>query len=72
MKKTIIIDRIESNKAVCLCGDKKVLIPLSDFLFQVKEGDVLIKNNNIFVKDEMLTQKLREDNIKLQNSVFDD
>ncbi|WP_040330920.1 DUF3006 domain-containing protein [Clostridium ihumii] len=57
-----IIDRFEENFAVCedengiMKNIEKLLLPKD-----VKEGDVILKDNNIFYIDYEETKKLREE-----------
>lgn len=67
----LIIDRIENGFAVCEKQDKSfvdldVNLIKSDF----KQGDVLIEQNGVWIKDENLTKQRKEFAINLQKKLF--
>ena len=69
----LIIDRIEGNFAVCETEDMSIVnIPISDFSFEVQEGNVLIFENGIYAIDEEYESARRAKLFALQNSIFDE
>lgn len=65
------IDRIEEMIAVCETdAGKQITFPISDFLPYAKEGNWYTKTGNKFVYDEMITQKKRDENAALLDSLL--
>ncbi len=69
----LIVDRIESDFAVCEAEDMSVInIPLSEFSFEVYEGCALIFDNGKYSVDEEYESDRRAKLFALQNSIFDE
>ena len=69
--KMLIVDRIEENIAVCENekGDMQS-ISLSQLPAGVKEGDCLVRKEDGYLIDRQLTQRLRQEILDLQNSLW--
>ena len=69
--KKLTVDRIEGNFAVCECEDlSHIDIPLSDLSFGVKEGNILIVDDDgNFSLDLSEEEKMRQKIIALQNKL---
>lgn len=68
----IIIDRIENEFAVCEFDERIIKnIPLSKLPKDIKEGDILKFENNIYTKDLDLIKKRKEKIEKLINKLWD-
>ena len=69
--KKLTVDRIEGSFAVCECEDlSHINISLSDLPFEVKEGNVLILDDNgNFSLDLNEEETMRQKVIALQNKL---
>lgn len=65
------VDRIENQFAVLEFGDDFIQIELKELPPGVKEGDVLMRDENgkLFI-DEKATQQIKNELFELQNSLF--
>lgn len=73
--KTYIIDRFEGGFAVCEVSESPNIemeyISLDKLYNGAKEGDIIILENGEYRLDKSATEKARNKNIALQNSLFD-
>ena len=69
---TYAVDRIESNTVICEClqTGKSIAIDKKHLPFNVKEGDILLKNDEGFVLDKAQTQQRRERLTTRMNKLF--
>ncbi len=67
------VDRIENGFAVCEDRDTKKIenIPVTEFDFSVKVGDILRFDGEKYVVDKDETRKIKKELFDLQNSLFD-
>lgn len=73
MKQYYVVDRIENNYAVCERDDQSFIsISIYDLYPTVKTGDWILFENGKYVFDEAKTEEKRNQNILLQNSLFED
>ena len=67
------VDRIEGDFAVVECNGEFVEIALSQLPQEVKEGCILIKDDNgAYYIDKDETGKIKQALFELQNSLFDE
>ena len=71
--KTYSVDRIENGFAMCEDRDTKKIenIPVTEFDFSVKVGDILRFDGEKYVVDKDETGKIKKELFDLQNSLFD-
>lgn len=67
----LIIDRIEDGIAVIEDENTRFEIPAEMLGENVREGDVVIPKNGLYIKDENATAKRRDEIIKLQNDLWE-
>ena len=67
----LIIDRIEDGIAVIEDDDARFEVPAEMLGENVREGDVVIPENGLYIKDENATAKRRDEIIKLQNDLWE-
>lgn len=67
----LIIDRIEDGIAVIEDGDSHFEIPAEMLGENVREGDVVIPENGLYIKDENASNPRRDEIIKLQNDLWE-
>lgn len=67
----IILERLLPDSAVIWEDGGEISVPLSSVRGSA-EGDVLIRQDGIFVTDNAATEKRRKDIIKLQDSLWDE
>ena len=68
-----IVDRIEENFAVCEDDNKNMInIELCKLPKNIKEGDVIMKDDNSFYIDYEATKKAKEEIEKLVESLWDE
>lgn len=69
----IIVDRIESEYAVCELEDGSMKdIALSELPSETKEGSVLIFTDGEYINDSETLEELKTEILALQNSIFDE
>lgn len=66
----IIVDRIEGGFAVVYNENKREDIPLEKLPQTVREGDVLVFCEGGYRIDEQAVQKLKEENMALEDELF--
>ena len=67
----LIIERIEEKIAVIEDGNTYIRIPAEMLGENVKEGDVVISQNGLYIKDENASAARRDEIIKLQNDLWE-
>lgn len=67
----LIIDRISEGIAVIEDGDIHFDVPAAALAPNVKEGDVVISENGVYIKDETATEKRRRKIIEMQNELWE-
>lgn len=67
----LIIDRISDGIAVIEDGESRFEVPIKMLSAGVSEGDVVVLQNEIYVKDENGTEERRKKNTELQNELWD-
>ena len=67
----LIIDRIEDGIAVIEDDDTRFEVPAEMLGEGVKEGDVVVSENGLYIKDENATAGRRDEIIKLQNDLWE-
>ena len=67
----LIIDRIEDGIAVIEDDDTRFEVPAEMLGEGVKEGDVVVSENGLYIKDENATAGRRDEIIKLQNGLWE-
>lgn len=67
----LIIDRIEDGFAVIEDEDKHFEVAVSEIAKDVREGDTVILENGVYIKDIASTEKLRSEILKLQNDLWE-
>ena len=72
-KEIFIVDRVEGKFAVC--EDEKmhmIDVNLEHINGNVREGCIIIKNNNMYYVDEILTKKRKEEIENLMKGLWDE
>ena len=67
----LIIDRIEEGTAVIEDGNSRFEVPAEMLGRNVKEGDVVVSENGLYIKDENASAARRDEIIKLQNDLWE-
>lgn len=67
----LIIDRITENIAVVEDGDKLFEVPRKMLANDVKEGDVVVLKDGLYIKDEESANERRKKIIELQNNLWE-
>ncbi|MCM1330013.1 MAG: DUF3006 domain-containing protein [Ruminococcus sp.] len=67
----LIIDRITENTAIVEDGDRRFEVPKKTLAKGVKEGDVVVPQNEMYIKDENATNERRKKIIELQNNLWE-
>lgn len=67
----LIIDRIEDGIAVIEDGNSRLEIPAEMLGENIREGDVVIPENGLYIKDENASAARRDEIIKLQNDLWE-
>lgn len=67
----LIVDRIEDGIAVIENEDKHFEVPASKLGADVREGDAVICEKGMYIKDTAASEKLRSEIIKLQNELWE-
>ena len=67
----LIIDRIEDGIAVIEDDDTRFEVPAEMLGEGVKEGDVVVSENGLYIKDENATAGRRDEIITLQNDLWE-
>ncbi len=67
----LIIDRFEGDYAIVEDGDKHIKIERNNLPLDAKESDVLILIDGKYIIDIKQTKKIKEEIIKLQNSLWE-
>ena len=66
----IILEKFEDDIAILEIDGEIKKISRKKFSDDVKEGDVLIQKDGIFMSDKENTEKRRKEILKLQNSLW--
>lgn len=66
----IILEKFEDDIAVLEIDGEIKKISRKKFSDDVKEGDVLIQKDGVFMSDKENTEKRRKEILKLQNSLW--
>lgn len=67
----LIVDRISDGIAVIEDGEKRFEVPRENLAGDVKEGDVVVLQNGIYVKDGNGTEERRKKIIQMQNDLWE-
>lgn len=67
----LIVDRIEENTAVIEDGDVRFEVPREALGSDVKEGDVVVLQNEKYIRDENGTEERRKKIIEMQNNLWE-
>lgn len=67
----LIVDRISEGIAVIEDDEKRFEIPAEKLAENIREGDVVVLQNDIYVKDENSTDERRKKIIELQNNLWE-
>ncbi len=67
----LIIDRISEGIAVIEDGENYFEVPRKMLAENIREGDVVVLQNGIYVKDENGTEERRKKIIELQNNLWE-
>lgn len=67
----LIIDRISGGIAVIEDGESRFEVPAEELAKNVKEGDVIVLKDGLYVKDEAATNERRKKIIEMQNSLWE-
>ena len=67
----LIIDRIEDGIAVIEDGNSRFEIPAEMLGENIREGDVVIPENGLYIKDENASNQRRDEIIKLQDDLWE-
>lgn len=67
----LIIDRIEDGIAVIENENTRFEVSAEMLAENVKEGDVVVSENGLYIKDENATAIRRDEIIKLQNDLWE-
>ncbi len=67
----LIVDRISDGIAVIEDGDICFDVPAAALAEDVGEGDVVVSENGVYIKDQSASAKRRSDIIKLQNDLWE-
>lgn len=67
----LITDRITEEIAVIEDGDRRFEVPRKTLANDVKEGDVVVLRDGLYIKDEASTNERRKKIIELQNNLWE-
>lgn len=67
----LIIERIEDGIAVIENGDERFEVPAEKLSENIGEGDVVVLQNDIYIKDENGTDERRKKIIEMQNDLWE-
>lgn len=67
----LIVDRISDSIAVIEDGEKRFEVSRENLDSDVKEGDVVVLQNGIYVKDGNGTEERRKKIIQMQNDLWE-
>ncbi|MDY3791797.1 MAG: DUF3006 domain-containing protein [Oscillospiraceae bacterium] len=67
----LILERLRDDMAV-ISGDSGEFSVPSDMVKGCREGDVIILSNDVYITDDIATEKRRKDILSLQNSLWDE
>lgn len=67
----LIVDRIEENTAVIEDEDVRFEVPREALGSDVKEGDVVVLQNEKYIRDENGTEERRKKIIEMQNNLWE-
>lgn len=67
----LIVDRISDSIAVIEDGEKRFEVPRENLAGDVKEGDVVVLQNEIYVKDGNGTEERRKKIAEMQNNLWE-
>lgn len=67
----LIVDRISEGIAVIEDGENYFEVPRQMLSENIREGDVVVLQNEIYVKDENSTEERRKKIIELQNNLWE-
>lgn len=67
----LIVDRIEENTAVIEDGDRRFEVPRKALGSDVKEGDVVVLQNEKYIRDENGSEERRKKIIEMQNNLWE-
>lgn len=67
----LIIDRIEDGFAVIEDEDRHFEVAVTELAEDVREGDAVILENGVYIKDISAAEKLRGEILKLQNDLWE-
>ncbi len=67
----LIVDRIEENTAVIEDGDGRFEVPRKALGADVREGDVVVLQNEKYIRDENGSEERRKKIIEMQNNLWE-
>ena len=67
----LIIDRITEGIAVIEDGENRFEVPRKLLSENIREGDVVVLQNDIYIKDENGTEERRKKIIEMQNNLWE-
>ncbi len=67
----LIVDRIEENTAVIEDEDGRFEVPRKALGSDVKEGDVVVLQNEKYIRDENGSEERRKKIIEMQNNLWE-
>ena len=67
----LIIDRITEGIAVIEDGENRFEAPAEKLAENIREGDVVVLQNDIYIKDENGTEERRKKIIEMQNNLWE-
>lgn len=67
----LIVDRISEGTAVVEDGESRFEIPSEALAKDVREGDAVVLQNGIYVKNQNETDRRRNEILRLQNDLWE-
>lgn len=67
----LIVDRISEGTAVIENGDERLEVPAERLAENIREGDVVVLRDDIYIKDENGTDERRKKIIEMQNDLWE-
>lgn len=67
----LILERLRGDMAV-ISGDSGEFSVSPDMVKGCREGDVIILSGDVYITDDIATEKRRKDILSLQNSLWDE
>ncbi|MDE7288111.1 MAG: DUF3006 domain-containing protein [Oscillospiraceae bacterium] len=67
----LIVDRISEGVAVIEDGENRFEVPRQMLSENIREGDVVVLRDDIYVKDENGTDERRKKIIEMQNNLWE-